>query len=243
MQFGTEPEFERSERREIYDLIERQGRVSEADARRRLGMSREMFGHHVAMLERDGIVERADGELQLSFEAGAAEEHIADGTTIRIRPARQEDLSGLTGAIRETTATASYVEAESVADVVETENTLLRHNDVETRVFFVATVEGDVVGWTGVKGNELDKLDHTAELTVGVVDRYRGLGIGSHLLVRGVGWAAANGYERVYNSIPATNEDAVEFLRAHGWELEATREDHYRIDGEYVDELMLAVGV
>jgi hypothetical protein len=46
--------------------------------------------------------------------------------------------------------------------------------------------------------------------------------------------AAAN------NSGPATNEEAIEFLKTRGWETEAVRDGHYRIDDEYVDEVMLA---
>jgi len=244
MRFSNRPEFERSERQEIYDLVERHGRVGYESARRELDMDREMFGHHVAMLERDGAIERTDGnELRVAFERSAAEEYEAEGTTFVIRQARQEDLTGLVGAIRETTSAAPYAEAETVADVVESEDVLLRHNELATRVFFVATVDSDVVGWVHVEGNELSKLDHTAELTVGVMGEYQGRGIGSHLLVRGVGWAAANGYERVYNSVPATNEAAIEFLRDHDWAVEATREDHYKMKGDYVDEVMLAVEV
>lgn len=244
MEFRQQPTFERPERQEIYDLVERRGRIGYEEARQDLRMDHEMFGHHVAMLTRDGALNRTEeGALEVAFESGAVEEYEVDDTLFCIRQARQDDLTGLIGAIRSTTETAPYVEAESVADIVENEETLLRHNEVETRVFFVATVDGDVVGWAGVKGNELAKLSHTAELTVGVIDKYQGLGIGSHLLVRGVGWAAANGYDRVYNSVPATNEPAVEFLEAHGWEVEAVREGHYRIDGEPVDELMMAVEV
>jgi ribosomal protein S18 acetylase RimI-like enzyme len=244
MRFRERPEFERTERQEIYDLVERHGTVGYESARRELDMDREMFGHHVAMLERDGAVERTEEkELRVAFERSAAEEYEVDGTMFVIRQAQQEDLTGLVGAIRETTSAAPYAEAESVADIVESEDVLLRHNDLATRVFFVATVDSEVVGWVHVEGNELSKLDHTAELTVGVMEQYQGLGIGSHLLVRGVGWAAANGYERVYNSVPATNEAAIEFLRDHGWEVEATRGGHYKMDGEYVDEVMLAVAV
>ncbi|MFU8868139.1 GNAT family N-acetyltransferase, partial [Natronococcus sp.] len=73
------------------------------------------------------------------------------------------------------------------------------------------------------------------------LEEYRGHGLGGHLLERGLEWAASQGYERVYQSIPSTNEAAVEFLEGHGWEVEAVREGHYKIDGEYVDEVMMAV--
>jgi ribosomal protein S18 acetylase RimI-like enzyme len=130
--------------------------------------------------------------------------------------------------------------ARAVADVVEHEGVLLRHNELESRIFFVATVNDEVVGWVHLKHPEIDKLAHTAELTVGVLEEYRGHGIGSHLLERGLEWAASEGYEKLYNSVPATNESAIAFLEAHDWEVEAVREDHYRIDDRYVDEVMLA---
>jgi ribosomal protein S18 acetylase RimI-like enzyme len=107
-------------------------------------------------------------------------------------------------------------------------------------MFFVATFVEDVVGWAHLEATELEKLCHAAKLTVGVLEEYRGHGIGSHLLHRGLEWAASNDYRKVYNSIPATNEDGLRFLETHGFETEATRKDHYRIDDEFVDERMLA---
>src|SRR6056297_3283365 len=102
-----------------------------------------------------------------------------------VRPARQSDLAGLVGAIRQVADEGTYIEAESVADVVDHEEVLLRHNEIEERMFFVATVGEEVVGWVHLAGSELEKLAHTAKLTVGVIEIYRGHGIGSHLLERG----------------------------------------------------------
>ena len=87
----------------------------------------------------------------------------------------------------------------------------------------------------------MEKLSHTAELTLGVLEEYQGYGIGGHLLDRGLDWADEKGYEKLYNSIPSTNEEAVEFFEAHGGEVEAVRENHYTYDGEYIDEVMLAL--
>ena len=100
-----------------------------------------------------------------------------------------------------------------------------------------------MVGWVHIDANETEKLDHTAELTVGVLAEYRGRSIGSELLARGVEWAADHGIEKIYNSLPATNDRGMEFLEDHGWETEAVRADHYRLDGDYVDEVMMATTV
>jgi ribosomal protein S18 acetylase RimI-like enzyme len=236
-------QVEHKDRRDIYEYVQERGRVASETAREDLGFDPTQFGHHVTILKRDGLLREEDGDLvpEEEFEGGAEEEFAGDEVSFSIRPARQSDLSGLLGVIRDTVEGGSDVVAENIADIIDEEQVLYRHDGVKSRVFFVATVNDDVVGWVNITHPELEKLSHTAELTVGVLSEYRRHGIGSHLLERGLEWAAQEGYERIYNSLPSTNEEAIAFLEAHGWEEEATRKNHYRIDGEYVDEVMMAV--
>ncbi|ELZ09883.1 GCN5-related N-acetyltransferase [Natrinema thermotolerans DSM 11552] len=234
-------EFGHEDRKRIYEYVERHGAVDPDDTRERLGIDPSGFRHHVAILKRDGRLEKGDGKLRVTIDAGAEEEYVSADLEFHIRPARQEDLTGIVGAIRQVAEERTYIEAESVADEIDHEEALLRHNELESRMFFVATVEDDVVGWVHLYAPEIDKLSHTAELTVGVLEEYRGHGIGSHLLSRGLEWAGSNGYEKLYQSVPSTNEGAIAFLEGHGWETEAVREDHYKLNGHYVDEVMMAV--
>jgi ribosomal protein S18 acetylase RimI-like enzyme len=243
MELTEKPAIDHDDRRDLYDYVERHGAVEPERAQRALDMSRRGLGHHVAVLKRDGALEETDGRLHVAYEEAVDETFQSGGATVRIRGAREADLTGLVGVIRRSIGDGTYVEAETVADVVDHEEVLLRHNELESRMFFVATVENDVVGWVTLVVNETDKLDHTAELTVGVLEQYRRQGIGSRLLERGLEWAAERDVEKVYNSIPATNDVATEFLAEHGWETEAVRENHYEIDCEYVDEVMMAVDV
>ncbi|MFC4449911.1 bifunctional helix-turn-helix transcriptional regulator/GNAT family N-acetyltransferase [Halorussus aquaticus] len=241
MEFSEAIEFEHEDRKRVYEYVESHGAVDAADVRDRLHIDPGGFRHHVAILKRDGYLEERDGKLRASFDEGAAEEYDVDDFEFVIRPARQEDLSGIVGAIRRVAEQGSYIVAESVADEIDHDEALLRHNEIESRMFFVATVGDEVVGWVHLYAPELDKLAHTAELTVGVLADYRGHGVGSHLLERGLEWAASNGYEKVYQSVPSANDDAIAFLEEHGWETEAVRENHYKIDDDYVDEVMMAV--
>jgi ribosomal protein S18 acetylase RimI-like enzyme len=241
MNVQRELEFGHEDRERIYNYVERHGECAFEDLEDDLRLDPRGVRHHVAILRRDGYFEVEDGHIQVVLEDGAAEEYRDDGVEFVVRPAHQSDLTGLVGAIRRVAEEGRYIEAESVADVIDHEDVLLRHNELEERMFFVATVGGDVVGGVHVAGSELEKLSHTAELTVGVIDSYRGHGIGSHLLERGLEWAASRGYEKLYNSVPASNEAAIDFLEDHGWEVEATREDHYRLGDDYVDEVMMAL--
>jgi len=240
MELTERLDFDHEDRKRIYEYVERHGRVATERVRNELGIDSRGMRHHVAILRRDGYVEEDDGDLVVTFDDGAAEEHRSEDLEFVIRQARQDDMTGLVGAVRRVAEEGSYTEAESVADVIDHEEVLLRHNELESRMFFVATVDDEVVGWVHVAGSEIQKLGHTAVLTVGVLQEYRGNDVGSHLLERGLEWAAKMDYEKLYNSVPATNGRAIEFLETHGWETEATREDHYRIDGDYVDELMMA---
>ena len=234
-------EFGHTDRKQIYEYVERRGAVDPEETREQLGLDPGGFRHHVAILKRDGRLEEEDGTLRVSLEAGTEEEYVDEDLEFHIRPARQEDLTGIVGAIRQVAEEKTYIVAETVADEIDHESALLRHNEIESRMFFVATVDDDVVGWVHLHAPELEKLSHTAELTVGVIEEYRGHGVGAHLLSRGLQWAASNGYEKVYQSVPSANEDAITFLENHGWETEAVREDHYKLDGKYVDEVMMAV--
>jgi len=243
MKLTEQLNFDHDDRHDVYDYVEAHGSVRADQARRALNLDPEAFGHHVTILRRDGYITRDGSHLKVAFQEEDVEEHAAEEVNCAIRAAEQRDLSGLVDVIREVAEEGTYIEAESVADLLDHEEVILRHNKVRSRMVFVACVDDEVVGWVHLDLPEMDKLAHTAVLTVGLLPTYRGHGIGSALLERGVRWAADHEFEKLYNSVPATNEAAITFLEDRGWEVEAVREDHYRIDGEYVDEMMLAAAV
>ena len=240
LQARERPKFESSVHRRIFEFVERNGSVKPQEAADAVRIDPERFHHELTILKRDGYIDERDGMLTVSLEAGEAEEFVSDGIRYEIRPAVQADLSGILGCMRQIAEERTYLVAETVGEVLDHEGVLIRHNGASTRMFFVATVGKDVVGWAHLEAPRVEKLSHAAELTVGVLDEYRRHGIGGQLLERSINWAADQGYEKVYNSIPATNQDAARFLERHAYETEAIRRDHYKIDDDYVAELMMA---
>jgi len=240
MELTEQLNFDHQDRRDIYEYVESQGTTRADQARRALNLRPEAFGHHLTILRRDGYIRRDGNHLSVAYQDEDVEEHDADDLVYTIRAAEQRDLSGLVGVIRQVAREGTYIEAETVADLLDHEEVILRHNEVRSRMVFVACVDDEVVGWVHLDLPETEKLEHTAVLTVGLLPEYRGHGIGTALLDRAFRWACEHEFEKLYNSVPATNEDAISFLESHGWETEAVRENHYRIDGEYVDEVMLA---
>ena len=236
---GAEPKFKTRERKEIYEFIDDHGEVTYEDLfESGILTETDRYQQIIAVMKRDGMLEEEGGMLRTAVDAGVEEHHEVDGMTVTVRRARQEDISGVIGVIRQVTSEKRYVVAESVEQQLSGDSTLTQ-TDLENQHFFVATVDDEVIGWCGLEIPEMDKLSHTAELTLGVLEEYRGMGIGDILLERGLEWADEKSLHKVYNSIPSVNEAAIEFLKEHGWEKEAIRSDHYRIEGEFVDEVMM----
>lgn len=256
-------QFEDTYRRRIYEYVESNGAVEPEKVRQNVLVRPETdskparsgpdleasvvvpsdeFDHHVSMLKRDGYLEERDGKIRVAhtMEADATSVDI-EGGEATVRPARQEDITELVRVIETVAAGDTHVVASRLAEELDREGVLLRNNEREDRVFFVARVADDTVGWLHVGGPQFAAMAHTAELTVGLLEAYRGQGIGAALLERGQAWASSQGYLKLYQNLPATNRGAVSFLEAHGWTVEATHERHYRIDDEFVDEVQLAV--
>lgn len=199
-------------------------------------------------LKERGYLTESNGKLRVAV-PGTTVEHECNAGTVTIRPAREEDRDDVIEVMRTVADEGTYIVAENVATELERDSALVRATEDRSRVCFVATLvpeddeagDGDVVAWLHVDAHELPSLAHTAELTVGVAPAVRRQGIGSALLEYGLEWADEVGYRKLYQNVPATNEGAIAFLEDNGWKREGVHEDQYRIDDEFVDEVMLSI--
>lgn len=240
MQILERPTFESEEARAIYRHVEGNGTVAIDEARAAVGLSQTAFREHLDRLKSGGYVEERDGTLEIALDVGAEATHETGDFTYVVRPARNEDFEALVDTIEAVTSKRTYVVAERLAEELRYDDTVTRHTSVWSRVFFVATVDDDVVGWSHLELPQLEKLRQTTRATVGVREDYRGYGIGARLLDRALDWAEANDYLKVYNNVARTNGNAIAFLERHGWEEEAVHRNHYTIGHKQVDEVMLA---
>jgi len=212
-------------------------------------------------LQAEGYLTDIDGKFRIALSATTADLECDEGVIV-IRPAREEDRAGIVETMRTVAEDETYVVAETVAMELDRESALVRANEARSRIVFVAILvpepdegaetdssderteppetDGDVVGWLHIDAPTLPPLRHTAELTVGVDPQYRRRGIGSALLEYGLEWASDAGYQKCYQNVPATNDVALAFLEAHGWQRDGEHEGQYCLDGEFVDEIMLA---
>lgn len=240
-------DLETEAEKRVYRYVERRGVTSDDEIHERIDLPTEEVAIAIQRLVQQDYLEADDGTFRVARDAELERTYRLAGVDVTIRPAGQEDLADLVELIRVVTDDRTYVVAESVAAQLAAEGTVIRDAGHHSRLFFVATVndgrtdDAPLVGWVHLTLPGVEYLDHAAELTVGVRPDFRRCGIGGRLARVALGWAAANGYRKVYQSLPGTNRAAIDFLRNHGWVVEAVRPDHYRIDGRFVDEVMMAV--
>lgn len=240
MQTEDRLEFDTEADKRIYQYVERHGTATRPAVQKVASVPPDEFRERLEHLLTKGYLEEDGGSLRLALDRGSVEDFETDEFSYTVRPGHHEDFDALVDCIRDVTSEESYVIAETVAEELLYDDTVTRHNTVESRMFFVATVEGDIVGWTHLDLPQVEKLRETAQQTVGVRPEYRGVGVGSALLERGLDWAEANSYRKVYNSVPATNEHALDFLASHDWATEGVRKKHYTLGDDLVDEVMMA---
>ena len=241
MSEGEIPTLDTKDRQRVYEYVRDEGPVSldELVDAEVIPVTPERCRMIVAILKRDGYLTEIEGVLRDDYRPGEVEE-VAEDVNYRVREARLEDLSGLAGVVRQVTETETDIVGESVMDQLPDADELVARSRSSPPKYFVALVDGEVIGWIHLEQRDIDKLSHVVYLTMGLLDEYRGLGIGTKLNDRAISWAGASGYEKVSSNVPATNESAVNFLEKHGWVKEGLRPDQYTIDGTFVDEVLLS---
>lgn len=110
----------------------------------------------------------------------------------------------------------------------------------ESKAMFLAKAEKDVVGFVLGVGNTNQRNRHSLYCVIGVLKRAAGKGLGKALMRALENWAVERGFTRLELTVMRHNHAAIALYRARGFEVEGTRRHSLRVNGEYVDEYMMA---
>lgn len=165
---------------------------------------------------------------------------MKDGRACTIRRATEADADDLMRNINEIGAEGDFILTERLTHGLKQEKDWIRSFDNASSVLYVAEVGGRVVGQVDVRISNFAKARHVANIGIAIVIAFRGLGIGRALMERALGWMKARRVEKATLEVFATNERAIALYKKVGFEVEAVRKRHYKIRGEYVDDLMMA---
>ena len=110
-------------------------------------------------------------------------------------------------------------------------------------VFLVAEDEtcSKLIGYQTVEpfASYTRTLDHVGILTTYVAENYRQQGVSSALFAATLETAKARGFEKLIAQVRGDNEPALTTYWKQGFEIAGTAKKHAKINGEYIDEVML----
>jgi RimJ/RimL family protein N-acetyltransferase len=105
----------------------------------------------------------------------------------------------------------------------------------------VALYQGEVVGWCDITSLHRPIYTHVGELGIGVVARYRGLGIGKALMREALGKAKAKSLTRIELTVFAQNKTAIALYEHFGFTVEGLMRNRVKIDEGYQDVFLMAL--
>ncbi|MFK7089598.1 GNAT family N-acetyltransferase [Chromobacterium violaceum] len=97
-----------------------------------------------------------------------------------------------------------------------------------------------VVGWCDVTPHRLPIYQHGGTLGMGLLPRYRGMGLGGWLMESTVRLAEQRGFRRLELTVHADNLNAIKLYQRQGFLLEGRKREAVCIDGRRIDVLMMA---
>lgn len=105
---------------------------------------------------------------------------------------------------------------------------------------FVAEEEEALVGYLIAIGGSVKRTKHSAYLVIGILEEYRGKGIGTTLFEKVTEWAGSHGISRLELTAVTQNEAGVELYKKSGFEIEGTKRNSLVIDGKPFNEYYMS---
>jgi L-amino acid N-acyltransferase YncA len=159
---------------------------------------------------------------------------------VHIRDAVVDDAEGIASVLNAIIATRVYTALDTPV-TVEQEREFIRQ--FPARGIFHVAVDGSgrVVGFQDVEpfATFTHAFDHVGGIGTYVdLDLHR-QGIAAQLFAATFDAARRKGYEKLFGYVRADNEAGLKAYRKQGFRVVGTAERHARIDGRYIDEILI----
>ena len=132
-----------------------------------------------------------------------------------------------------------YIEAVEAPELESVEKFQGKLMSTNAPVYY-ALADRQVVGWCDISLKDNPRMKHRASLGMGIIDGYRGQGVGTQLLEAALKHAKEIGLEKVELQVYASNSVAIALYRKQGFVDEGCIRDYRRLDGRSFDALMMS---
>jgi RimJ/RimL family protein N-acetyltransferase len=158
----------------------------------------------------------------------------------RIVPTSAEHVEGFHAVVDSVAREGRYLAMLRAFPIEETAR-FLRDCIEQKAPHFVALADGRVVGWCDVKPIPRETQAHGGVLGMGVLDGYRGKGIGLALMRATLARAKESGLARVELTVREDNLRAKALYEKVGFVTEGVKRKAARHEGRYYDLFLMAV--
>lgn len=155
-----------------------------------------------------------------------------------MRPVELGDIEGFAECTAAVVAERQYLAHVDPFPIDETARFVaanIRHGNPQ----FVAADAGRIVGWCDIVRGALPVHRHRGTLGIGMLEAYRGKGLGLRLIEAALAAARARGFEHVGLVVYGRNTRAAAVYRKAGFREIGRRTRGKKLDGEYDDELLM----
>ncbi|KMJ57457.1 GCN5 family acetyltransferase [Bacillus sp. LL01] len=162
---------------------------------------------------------------------------------MQIREIMLDDAEALTNLIKEVEATSDFMLMEVGERKITAEQQrvhLERIQQQSNSTILVAEIDGRLVGYLFAIGGSAKRTIHSAYLVIGILEEYRGKGIGSKLFGSVTRWAEERNLTRLELTAVTENEAGVALYKKNGFEIEGTKRRSLIINGVPYDEFYMS---
>jgi len=128
-------------------------------------------------------------------------------------------------------------EAPSLEDARE----FVAANIAKGNPHFVAIVDGRLVGWCDIVASKNPVFAHCGTLGMGIVEGFRGRGIGTMLITAALRKAKQSSLEKVELEVFDSNDRAIALYRKAGFKYEGKKARSAKIDGRYMADILMGL--
>ncbi|MBT2759105.1 GNAT family N-acetyltransferase [Mesobacillus foraminis] len=162
---------------------------------------------------------------------------------MKIREIKQGEAAALVELIMEVEKQSKYMllePGERTSGARELESRIIEMKKVGNSTVFVAEEGNELIGYLMAIGGTAKRNKHSVYLVTGILDEYRGRGIGTELFKQLEEWRRGTEIERLELTVVTLNEAGIRLYKKMGFVIEGTKRKSLCINGEFVDEYYMS---
>ena len=160
---------------------------------------------------------------------------------LKIRPIHLDDAARFI-ALRKQVDKSGFMlhePEERTISVTEQRRNIQQILSAENEILFVAEAEGKLVGFAGLKGRTLKRVQHVGSLYIGVLEDHQGQGIATKLMQTILNWAETAAITKVELAVLKSNTKAQKLYQKFGFIQEGEIIHAVMIDGKPENEYLM----